>query len=158
RRAALYPHHGSALLLQQMVVPRTIGGQLNPLHESLKKLSKKGRSDINRFTVTPERMLARDHLARSQQLLGLCLDNSCYQQALADDLSPYGFEYLAEFYFTSRLLPLLGASPARLDTLAPGGRIADAGNGRTMYASSETPDQTLNTRLADDDYYPLLKR
>src|SRR5690606_36674113 len=72
-------------------------GQLNPLHESLKKLSRKGRSDINRFTVTPERMLARDHLARSQQLLSLRLDNSCYQQALADHLSLDGFEYLAEF-------------------------------------------------------------
>lgn len=157
RRAALYPHHGSALLLQQMVVPRTIGGQLNPLHESLKKLSKKGRSDINRFTVTPERMLARDHLARSQQLLGLCLDNSCYQQALADHLSLDGFEYLAEFYFTSQLLPLLAASPAQLDTLAPSGRIADAVNDRTMYASSETPGQRLINRLADDDNHPLHK-
>src|SRR5690606_27352946 len=132
-------------------------GQLNPLHESLKKLSRKGRSDINRFTVTPERMLARDHLARSQQLLSLCLDNSCYQQALADHLSLDGFEYLAEFYFTSQLLPLLAASPAQLDTLAPSGRIADAVNDRTLYASSETPGQRLINRLADDDNHPLHK-
>lgn len=157
QRAALHPHHGSALLLQQMVVPRTIGGQLNPLHESLKKLSEKGRSDINRFTVTPERMLARDHLTRSQQLLSLCLDNTCHQQALADHLSLDGFEYLAEFYFTSQLLPLLAASPAQLDTLDASGRIADAVNDRTMYASSETTGQRLINRLANEDTHPLHK-
>lgn len=154
-RASLHPHHGSALLVQQMVIPPTVGGQKNPLHESIKKISERGKRDINRFTATPERILAWNDLGYSQQTLSRCLDAPLHQQALADHLSLDGFEYLAEFYFASQLLPLLATSPAQLDPLAASGNITDAVSNRMAFAPRETPGQKLIGKIANEMTHPL---
>lgn len=154
-RAALHPHHGSALLVQQMVVPPRIGGQKNPLHESLSKIGERGKRDINRFAATAERMLAWSHLERSQQALSRCLDDTCHQQALADHLSLDGFAYLGEFHFASQLLPLLATSPAQLDSFAAGGTITDAVTNRMAFVPSERPGQTLISKIANETAHPL---
>ncbi|MGP0174925.1 toxin VasX [Pseudomonas sp. NCHU5208] len=154
-RASQHPHHGSALLVQQMVIPTIVGGQKNPLHESIKKISDRGKRDINHFTATPERMLTWSNLEYCQQLLSRCLDAPLHQQALADHLSLDGFEYLAEFRFASQLLPLLATSPAQLDPLAASGSITDAVNNRMVFATNETPGQKLISKIANEAAHPL---
>ncbi|WP_032673818.1 hypothetical protein, partial [Pseudomonas syringae] len=52
RHAVLHPHHASALLVQQLVVPRNIRGQENPLHAAMAKLHEPGRRAINQCTAT----------------------------------------------------------------------------------------------------------
>lgn len=154
-RASQHPHHGSALLVQQMVIPPTVGGQKNPLHESIKKISDRGKRDINHFTATPERMLTWSNLEYCQRLLSRCLDIPLHQQALADHLSLDGFEYLAEFHFASQLLPLLATSPTQLDPLAASGCITDAVNNRMVFAPNETPGQKLISKIANETAHPL---
>lgn len=154
-RASLHPHHGSALLVQQMVIPPYVGGEKNPLHESIKKISDRGKRDINRVTATPERILAWNDLGYSQQTLSRCLDAPLHQQALADHLSLDGFEYLAEFYFASQLLPLLATSPAQLDPLAASGKITDAVSMDVVSAPSETSGQKLIGKIANETEHPL---
>ncbi|WP_193074210.1 toxin VasX [Pseudomonas sp. FME51] len=155
QRTSQHPHHGSALLIQQMVVPQSIGGQRNPLHASLAKINEKGKADINHFTAIPERMLVWQHLSAAQQLLSACLDSTCVQQALADHLSLDNFEYLAELHFVSQLIPLLVASPTQLDTLATNGRLTDAVSNQVVFAPQETPGQRLVSRMANEATHPL---
>ncbi|WP_164651073.1 hypothetical protein, partial [Pseudomonas viridiflava] len=52
RYAIQHPHHASALLVHQLIVPPSIGGAKNPLNEVITSLSDTGRQAVNQCTAT----------------------------------------------------------------------------------------------------------
>ncbi|PAU60431.1 toxin VasX [Pseudomonas indica] len=154
-RATQHANHGSALLVQQLIVPRALGGQTNPLHQSLEKLKEQGKRDINRFTATPERAQVWRHLNGVQDLLAECLGHPEAQQTLADHLSLDGFDYTAALHFASQLLAGLACSPAQLDPLAVNGDVTDAITGVSLYSPKGTPGQQLISTIANQQQHPL---
>ncbi|UXJ52215.1 hypothetical protein [Pseudomonas citronellolis] len=130
RHAATQPNHGSALLVQQLVVARTLQGKPNPLHKEIDKLSRQGLYDINRNTAVLERIEAWQGFMSAQNLLREALEQTRSVATLADHLSLEGFQYLGALHATTRTLACLALNPAQVDPLAPTGDLNDAtGNG-----------------------------
>lgn len=155
KRATLNPHHGSALLVQQLIVPRAVAGQANPLSEAMGKLKETGKRDLNRFTALPERFQVWRHLNGTQELLADCLRQARHQQALADHLSLDGFDYLSEMHFTSQLIASLATTPGQLDPLAVSGKVTDAISAVELYSPTPSPAQKFISRIASEQTHPL---
>lgn len=154
-RASLYPHHASAVMVQQLIVPATIGGQKNPLHACFDKVQEAGRRDINRFTATAERALLWQQLNMAQALLAECLQQPVTQQTLADHLSLEGFDYLAALFAVSQVFASLATVPAQLDPLARNGDVTHALTGLSLYSPQASVGQTLLNDIAHDSAHPL---
>ena len=148
-------HHGSALLVQQLVVPGHLHGKPNPLHESLKRLGEEGRRAINRSTAVLKRTMVWRHMGNAQDLLVGALQQPITQQTLADHLSLEGFEYLAALLTLVQTLATLAAPPSRLDPLAPSGSLVDAVSGASFYTPAITPGQQWLSDLAHNAEAPL---
>ncbi|WP_339490411.1 toxin VasX [Pseudomonas sp. EL_65y_Pfl2_R95] len=155
QRAAQHANHGSAVLLQQLVVPRTLQGQRNPLHEALEKINEQGKRDINCYTATPERMMLWRELSYIQDNLSDYLGQSEFQQALADHLSLDEFDYLAAFFASSQMLTALAASPAQIDPLAVNTDLTDALTGISSYSPTASKAQAFLSELAKNSQHPL---
>ncbi|PWE40695.1 hypothetical protein C9I50_15100 [Pseudomonas prosekii] len=154
-RASLHPHHASAVMVQQLIVPATIGGQKNPLHGCFDKVQEAGRRDINRFTATAERALLWQQLNMAQALLAECLQQPVTQQTLADHLSLEGFDYLAALFAVSQVFASLATVPAQLDPLARNGDVTHALTGFSLYSPQASVGQTLLNDIAHDSAHPL---
>ena len=154
-RASLHPHHASAVMVQQLIVPATIGGQKNPLHACFDKVKEAGRRDINRFTATAERALLWQQLNMAQTLLAECLQQPVTQQTLADHLSLDGFDYLAALFAVSQVFASLATVPAQLDPLARNGDVTNALTGLSLYSPTASVGQTLLNDIAHDSAHPL---
>lgn len=154
-RASLHPHHASAVMVQQLIVPATIGGQKNPLHACFDKVQEAGRRDINRFTATAERALLWQQLNMAQALLAECLQQPVTQQTLADHLSLEGFDYLAALFAVSQVFASLATVPAQLDPLARNGDVTHALTGLSLYSPQASVGQTLLNDIAHDSAHPL---
>lgn len=154
-RASLHPHHASAVMVQQLIVPPSIGGQKNPLHACFDKVKEAGRRDINRFTATAERALLWQQLNMAQTLLAECLQQPVTQQTLADHLSLEGFDYLAALFAVSQVFAALATVPAQLDPLAKNGDVNNALTGLSLYSPTASVGQTLLNEIAHDPAHPL---
>lgn len=154
-RASLHPHHASAVMVQQLIVPATISGQKNPLHACFDKVKEAGRRDINRFTATAERALLWQQLNRAQTLLAECLQQPVTQQTLADHLSLEDFDYLAALFAVSQVFASLATVPAQLDPLAKNGDVTNAVTGLSLYSPTASVGQTLLNDIAHDPAHPL---
>ncbi|MHC8390479.1 toxin VasX [Pseudomonas sp. MDT2-39-1] len=154
-RASLHPHHASAVMVQQLIVPATIGGQKNPLHACFDKVKEAGRRDINRFTATAERALLWQQLNIAQSLLAEYLQQPVTQQTLADHLSLEGFDYLAALFAVSQVFTALATVPAQLDPLARNGDVTNALTGLSLYSPKASVGQTLLNDIAHDSAHPL---
>ncbi|WP_223486553.1 hypothetical protein [Pseudomonas sp. A-RE-19] len=154
-RASLHPHHASAVLVQQLIVPANIGGQKNPLHACFDKVKEAGRRDINRFTATAERALLWQQLNMAQALLAECLQQPVTQQTLADHLSLDGFDYLAALFAVSQTFAALATVPAQLDPLASNGDATNAVTGLSLYSPQASVGQALLNDIAHDPAHPL---
>lgn len=154
-RAQQYGHHGSALLVQQLIVPASIGGQKNPMHQQLDHLKEQGRLDINRFTATGERTQLWRSLEMSQSLLCECLQQPHAEQSLADYASQDGFKYAASLYFISQMFVTLALRPAAYDPLAVSGDITDAVTLLSLYSPKESVGQRWLAKVVNDLEYPL---
>ncbi|WP_448646703.1 hypothetical protein [Pseudomonas mohnii] len=154
-RASLYPHHASAVMVQQLIVPATLGGQKNPLHACFDKVKEAGRRDINRFTASAERALIWQQLNMAQALLAECLQQPVTQQTLADHLSQDGFDYLAALFAVSQTFAALATVPAQLDPLASNGDVTNALTGVSLYSPRASVGQTLLNDIAHDPAHPL---
>ncbi|WP_345891438.1 toxin VasX [Pseudomonas protegens] len=150
RRAAQEPNHGSALLVQQLVVPRQLAGQANALHAGMKKLNDTGKQAINRCTATVERAMVLQHMNSAQDLLSECLEQGVTQQAFADHLSLEGFDYLAALFTLSQAIATIALPPGRLDPLSPTGDVVDAVTGVSLYSPKASRAQKLLSSIADD--------
>ncbi|BBN57950.1 hypothetical protein TRE132_60750 [Pseudomonas chlororaphis subsp. aurantiaca] len=155
RHATQQVNHASALLVQQLVVPRNLQGKPNPLHASLEKLGTKGKQDINRCTATVERAMVWQHMNSAQNLLAESFQQTMTQQVLADHLSLDGFDYVAALFVISQTVAALAAPPSRLDPLAPSGDVVDAVSGVSLYSPKASPGQTYLASLANDANAPL---
>ncbi|ARU87302.1 hypothetical protein [Pseudomonas sp. M30-35] len=155
QRAAQHANHGSAVLLQQLVVPRSLQGQRNPLHEALEKINEQGKRDINCYTATPERIMLWRELAYIQDNLSDYLGQSEFQQTLADHLSLDGFDYFAAFYAVSQLFAGLAASPAQYDPLAVNTDLTDALTGISSYSPTASKGQAFLSEVANNSQHPL---
>ncbi|MCQ2994125.1 hypothetical protein NLO95_08350 [Pseudomonas syringae] len=154
-RAQQYGHHGSALLVQQLIVPASIGGQKNPMHQQLDHLKEQGRLDINRFTATGERTQLWRSLEMSQSLLCECLQLPHAEQSLADYASQDGFKYAASLYFISQMFVTLALRPAAYDPLAVSGDITDAVTLLSLYSPKESAGQRWLAKVVNDLEHPL---
>ncbi|MCI8210596.1 hypothetical protein AUC61_13730 [Pseudomonas sp. S25] len=154
-RAQQYGHHGSALLVQQLIVPASIGGQKNPMHQQLEHLKEQGRLDINRFTATGERTQLWRSLEMSQSLLCECLQQLHTEQSLADYASQDGFKYAASLYFISQMFVTLALRPAAYDPLAVSGDITDAVTQLSLYSPKESAGQRWLAKVVNDLEHPL---
>lgn len=154
-RAQQYGHHGSALLIQQLVIPPEIGGQKNPLHQKLDLIKEQGRLDINRFTATGERAQLWRSLEMSQALLCEYLQLPHVEQSIADYLSQDGFKYAASLHFVSQLFVALALRPAAYDPLAASGDITDALTLVSLYSPKASAGQQWLTKVANDLQHPL---
>ena len=154
-RASRYAHHASALLVQQLVVPPTVGGGVNPMHKQLSALKLQGRLDINRFTASGERQQVWQSLELSQALLSDCLTTRRTQQTLADHLSMEGFDYVAAVHFVSQLFASLATRPSQTDPLAVNGEIGDAVKGVSTGSPDPSDGQRLINHIANDETHPL---
>lgn len=154
-RAQQYAHHGSALLVQELVVPKSIGGQKNPLHQQLEQLKEQGRLDINRFTATGERTQLWRCLEMSQSLLCEYMQRPVTEQSLADYLSQDTFKYAASLYFVSQLLVTLALRPAAYDPLAVNGDITDAVTRLSLYSPEASAGQRWLANVTNDPQHPV---
>ncbi|MEB0094447.1 hypothetical protein RHM65_08055 [Pseudomonas sp. CCI4.2] len=154
-RASRHAHHASALLVQQLVVPSTLGGGTNPLHKQLNALKLQGRIDVNRFTASGERQQLWRSLEMSQALLSECLTTRRTQQTLADHLSLEGFDYVAALHFVSQLFASLATRPSQTDPLAVNGEVGDAVTGLSKSGSDPSDGQRLIQHIANDETHPL---
>ena len=154
-RAQQYGHHGSALLMQQLVIPAEIGGQKNPLHQKLGNLTELGRRDINRFTATNERAQLWRSLETSQALLCEYLQLPHVEHSIADFLSQDGFKYAASLYFISQVFVALALRPAAYDPLAASGAITDALTLVSLYSPAASAGQRWLAKVANDLQHPL---
>ncbi len=151
-----HPHHTSALLLQNVAVPSRIGGNRNPLAESLRsKLSEDGKREINIATAAIERANTWRLLESAQLALTNTLKLSQSQQCLGDHLSLDNVEYAASMFFVVRLMASIASSPAQLDPLAFKGDIHDAVNGLHLHRPGRNPGQQLLTEIVNRDTHPL---
>ncbi|RMV66380.1 toxin VasX [Pseudomonas coronafaciens] len=155
RHAIRHPHHASALLVQQLVVPRNIRGQENPLHTTMAKLHEPGRQMINQCTATVQRAVVWRHMLSAQDALIDSLKQSTTEQMLADHLSLEGFDYVAAMYELSRTLATLALLPSTVDPLAPGGDMVDAVTGIGLWDQAVSPGQKFLEHIASDDTSPL---
>ncbi|WP_426142624.1 hypothetical protein [Pseudomonas sp. DWP3-1-2] len=155
QRAQRYPHHGSALLVQQFIVPQTIGGKTNPMHQKLDVLTEKGRLDINRFTASSECAQLWRQMEMSQSLLSECLQLRHTEQCLVDHLSLDEFKYAAAFHFLSQLFTTLVQGPATCDPLAASGDISDAMTSLSLYSPEASVGQQWFSRVVNDPQHPL---
>ncbi|WP_017709162.1 hypothetical protein [Pseudomonas syringae] len=155
RHAVLHPHHASALLVQQLVVPRSIRGQENPLHAAMAKLHEPGRRAINQCTATVQRAVVWRHMLSAQDALVASLKQSATEQMLADHLSLEGFDYVAAMYELSRTLATLALLPSNVDPLAPGGDMVDAVTGVGLWDQAVSLGQKFLNQIASDDTSPL---
>ncbi|KFE44827.1 hypothetical protein IV02_28655, partial [Pseudomonas syringae] len=154
-RAQRYVHHASALLVQQLIVPQSIGGKKNPLHQQLDNLNEQGRLDINRFTASSERAQLWRQQEMSQSLLSECLQQPQTEQCLADHLSLEGFNYAAAFHFVSQLFVTLALGPSGYDPLAASGDISDAMTGLSLYSSDASAGQQWIANVVNDPQHPM---
>ncbi|GAO93504.1 hypothetical protein PSA5_12325 [Pseudomonas syringae pv. actinidiae] len=155
RHAVLHPHHASALLVQQLVVPRSIRGQENPLHAAMAKLHEPGRRAINQCTATVQRAVVWRHMISAQDALVASLKQSATEQMLADHLSLEGFDYVAAMYELSRTLATLALLPSNVDPLAPGGDMVDAVTGVGLWDQAVSAGQKFLNQIVSDDTSPL---
>ncbi|MCF5244997.1 toxin VasX, partial [Pseudomonas syringae] len=155
RHAVLHPHHASALLVQQLVVPRSIRGQENPLHAAMAKLHEPGRRAINQSTATVQRAVVWRHILSAQDALVASLKQSATEQMLADHLSLEGFDYVAAMYELSRTLATLALLPSNVDPLAPGGDMVDAVTGVGLWDQAVSLGQKFLNQIASDVTSPL---
>ncbi|WP_122247134.1 toxin VasX, partial [Pseudomonas syringae group genomosp. 3] len=155
RHAVLHPHHASALLVQQLVVPRSIRGQENPLHAAMAKLHEPGRRAINQSTATVQRAVVWRHMLSAQDALVASLKQSATEQMLADHLSLEGFDYVAAMYELSRTLATLALLPSNVDPLAPGGDMVDAVTRVGLWDQAVSLGQKFLNQIASDVTSPL---
>lgn len=155
QRASQHANHGSALLLQQLVVPSSLGGQKNPLHQTLEKITERGKRDINRFTATQERIMLWRQLGGVQDALSEHLGKAEFQQTLADHLSLDGFDYLAASFFASQVFAAIATGPDQSDPLAVNCDLTDAVKGYSLYRPKATPGQKLLSEIASNTKHPL---
>ncbi|MCF5708278.1 hypothetical protein GIV19_13375 [Pseudomonas syringae] len=149
------PHHASALLVHQLIVPPTIGGSKNPLNEVITSLSGTGRQAINQCTATVQRMRVWREMIGAQSLLAESLQRGVTLQTVADHLSLDGFEYVAALYDLSRTLATLAISPSNLDPLAPSGSIVDAVTQVGVGEPKVSQGQALLSQINHDNNHPL---
>ncbi|WP_439894680.1 hypothetical protein ACTACV_18305 [Pseudomonas syringae] len=155
RYAIQHPHHASALLVHQLIVPPTIGGAKNPLNEVITSLSDTGRQAVNQCTATIQRALVWRHMIAVQNLLVESLQRRITLQTVADHLSQDGFEYVAALYDLSRTLTTLALTPSNVDPLAPGGTIVDAVTQVGFLEAKVSQGQTLLSQITNDSEHPL---
>ncbi|MEE4811386.1 hypothetical protein V2K35_19665 [Pseudomonas alliivorans] len=155
RYAIQHPHHASALLVHQLIVPPTIAGAKNPLNEVIASLSDTGRQAVNQCTATVQRALAWRNMIAVQGLLVESLQHRITLQTVADHLSQDGFEYVAALYDLSRTLTTLALSPSNVDPLAPGGTIVDAVTQVGFVEARVNQGQTLLSQITNDSAHPL---
>ncbi|WP_122845770.1 hypothetical protein [Pseudomonas viridiflava] len=155
RYAIQHPHHASALLVHQLIVPPTIGGAKNPLNEVITSLSDTGRQAVNQCTATVQRALVWRHMIAVQNLLVESLQRGITLQTVADHLSQDGFEYVAALYDLSRTLTTLALTPSNVDPLAPGGTIVDAVTQVGFLEAKVSQGQTLLSQITNDSTHPL---
>ncbi|WP_154232171.1 hypothetical protein [Pseudomonas syringae] len=154
-RAQKYPHHGSALLVQQLLAPQRIKGKTNPLHHKLERLKEQGQRDINRFTASSERAQLWRQLEMSQSILCECLQLPATEQSLADHFSQNPFNYAAALYFVSQLFVTLAMRPAQSDPLAASADITDATTGLSLYSAKASAGQQWIHKVVNDTAHPL---
>jgi len=154
-RAQKYPHHGSALLVQQLLAPQRIKGKTNPLHHKLERLKEQGLRDINRFTASSERAQLWRQLEMSQSILCECLQLPATEQSLADHFSQNAFNYAAALYFVSQLFVTLAMRPAQSDPLAASADITDATTGLSLYSAKASAGQQWIHNVVNDTAHPL---
>ena len=151
-----HPHHTSALLLQNLAVPNRIGGNRNPLAESVKnKLSEEGKREINIATAAVERANAWKLLESAQLALTNCLNLPQSQQCMGDHLSLDNLEYCGAMLFSVQLMASIASSPAQLDPLALKGDIHDAASGFRLHTPGQHPGQRLLTEIVNRESHPL---
>lgn len=155
RYAIQHPHHASALLVHQLIIPPTIGGSKNPLNEVITSLSDTGRQAINQCTAAVQRMRVWRDMISVQSALVESLKRVTTLQTLADHLSLDGFEYVAALYDLSRTLTTLALSPSSVDPLAPGGNIVDAVTQVGFWEPQVSEGQTLLSQITNDRKHPL---
>lgn len=149
-------HHASALLIQQSIVPRSVGGAENKLHASIGKITPAGLKDLNCFTATIERMEVWQAMHASQQSLVDVLEKPACQQTLADHLSQGGFAYTAALHYAAQVFSSLATTAADHDPLANNAsQLVDAVAGRLCYSQKDSPGRKFILTTAEQTQNPL---
>jgi len=144
QRATFHTHHASALLLQRMMVPPQIGGQSNPLHRFISKVSHEGRQQIDLCSGHHARQLASTCLKAAQDDLAVWLELAPNQQALGDHFCLEGLDYAGAFHLCSQLFVCLARTADQQDPLLAAGDAPRKSAGRTLLC-----------KIAQNDRQPL---
>ena len=131
RRAKARPYFESALLINAAVVPSSIGGQRNPLHQHILEISGEGRKELERSIAVSERKLAVEYGNNLQEdLLGL-LQRSWVQHSLVDLFTHGGYDYAGAFHFVGSLIKEVISEPEECDVLAARVKDTKVGKGKS---------------------------
>lgn len=155
QRATFHTHHASALLLQRMMVPPQIGGQGNPLHRFISKVSHEGRQQIDLCSGHHARQLASTCIKAAQDNLAVWLEHASNQQALGDHFCLEGLDYAGAFHLCSQLFVCLARTADQQDPLLAAGNAPRKSVGRTLLCKiAQNDNQPMHRMLwpeADDE-------
>ncbi len=144
-RASMQPHHGSALLVSNFILPLRVEGRPNPLSRFSKVLEQEGHQRIRHALAEPLTRHASLCYGKAQRSLGKCFESARYQQALGDLFCLDGFDYLGAFALTGQCLAAMlkpASDPKRLSFRRGSGHLQ-----QLMLNIAQSPSQPLHAML-----------
>ncbi len=105
--ATQQPHHASAMLVSNFILPTHIDGQSNPLNRFAKNLDNEGRRRVHHDLGQPLKGEIAQYHRNARQCLTACLKSHQTQQALGDLFCMEGFDYLGAFALTGQCMTTL---------------------------------------------------
>ena len=142
--ASEQPHYQSAELVEQSILPETLGGQPNPLSKHAEHLDLSLSGKLERALHRAYRAQAINAIKEAQRRLLALVQDSHNQTRLADLFSLEGGDYLSGFVLTGELFSALQHDPEAADKPWLAGTNPDC-------------DIRCNGRLTDPDDSPALE-
>lgn len=113
--AGRQPHYQSAELVEQAVLPETLGGQPNPLNKHAEHLNLSLTGKLGKALHQAYRAHGINNIKAAQRRLLALTQNSDNQARLADLFSLEGGDYLSGFVLTGQLFSALQHDPEAVD-------------------------------------------
>ncbi|ERH53950.1 hypothetical protein O203_00300 [Ectopseudomonas chengduensis] len=105
--ATQQPHHASAMLVSNFILPTHIDGQTNPLNRFAENLNSEGRRRVRHDLGAPLKGDIEQYHRKTRECLTTCLKSHQTQQTLGDLFCLEGFDYLGAFALTGQCMTTL---------------------------------------------------
>ncbi|MFV8569699.1 hypothetical protein ACNQ6O_00685 [Marinobacter sp. SBS5] len=148
-------HIASAHLVQSVILPEKLGGQKNPLNDFARHLDTTYFGPLHMTLRSAQRRIAREEMARAQNLVTNTIKSAEYQSALADLFTLKKTDYLEGFSVCSNIFQVLCQNPNDWNTeserdVVSEYQVQDA-NDLLLKIIEEGSDQPLHAMIFPSD-------